>query len=253
MLTDAAETIDEEAGLTSRAMADPPLFSRCSLGKDRWFWVVFASFEAIVEGEEPIASGYASAAQEAETEALRVVPAATLDRAGLAAHYHRKLAAKKRSEKAATGHSTAQAQEFLYTDWMSDYDSEWSSSPNLIVKKTPKFVFVDKRSGQRPFGDWRDYDRESYALNRAELETEGSTWCRFARDRFYTTPHDQRHTEWSSHSLEVLGLQGGASAEDIKAAYRRLAKRHHPDCGGDPEQFKAVRAAYEDAIRRVAS
>jgi hypothetical protein len=35
--------------------------------------------------------------------------------------------------------------------------------------------------------------------------------------------------------LSVLGLQPGASAAEVDDAYRRLAKRWHPDRGGGPE------------------
>jgi len=44
---------------------------------------------------------------------------------------------------------------------------------------------------------------------------------------------------------EVLGLDKGASDADIKKAYRKLAMKHHPDKGGDPEQFKKIQAAYD--------
>lgn len=43
----------------------------------------------------------------------------------------------------------------------------------------------------------------------------------------------------------VLGLQSDAGSEDIKRAYRRRAREHHPDAGGDPERFKEVTHAYE--------
>lgn len=45
-------------------------------------------------------------------------------------------------------------------------------------------------------------------------------------------------------ALELLGLERGASLQSIKQAYRRLAKAHHPDLGGDVERFHRLDAAY---------
>ena len=57
---------------------------------------------------------------------------------------------------------------------------------------------------------------------------------------------------------EVLGLKPGASDKDIRAAYRKLAKKHHPDLnpGNKPaeERFKEISAANEllsDADKRA--
>lgn len=46
-------------------------------------------------------------------------------------------------------------------------------------------------------------------------------------------------------ALDVLGLRGPAAAEDVKRAYRRLARELHPDAGGDTAAFQRVRAAFE--------
>lgn len=45
---------------------------------------------------------------------------------------------------------------------------------------------------------------------------------------------------------QVLGIDRGATKEDIKRAYRRLAHQHHPDKdGGNEEKFKEVNEAYQ--------
>lgn len=56
---------------------------------------------------------------------------------------------------------------------------------------------------------------------------------------------------------QILGVDKKASAEDIKSAYRKLAKKHHPDKNpGDKaaeEKFKQINEAYEvlgDAEKR---
>lgn len=57
---------------------------------------------------------------------------------------------------------------------------------------------------------------------------------------------------------DVLEVPGGASQGDIRVAYRRLAKRYHPDLNHEPgteARFKAVAEAYEvlsDSQRRDA-
>lgn len=45
---------------------------------------------------------------------------------------------------------------------------------------------------------------------------------------------------------KVLGLQEGASKEEVKKAYRKLSKKYHPDVkGGSEEKFKEISQAYE--------
>lgn len=43
---------------------------------------------------------------------------------------------------------------------------------------------------------------------------------------------------------EILGIDKGASQEDIKKAFRELSKQHHPDHGGDEEKFKELNEAH---------
>jgi preprotein translocase subunit Sec63 len=46
-------------------------------------------------------------------------------------------------------------------------------------------------------------------------------------------------------ALATLGLPPGATQQQIKQRYRKLAKKHHPDMGGDPRQMQRIVAAYE--------
>ena len=56
----------------------------------------------------------------------------------------------------------------------------------------------------------------------------------------------------------ILGIEQNATQAQIKSAYRRLARRYHPDVSpfhDAEERFKAISAAYDtlkDANRRVA-
>jgi molecular chaperone DnaJ len=54
-----------------------------------------------------------------------------------------------------------------------------------------------------------------------------------------------RPAQVESDPYRVLGVSSQASGAEIKAAYRALVKRHHPDAGGDASTMLALNAAWE--------
>jgi molecular chaperone DnaJ len=44
---------------------------------------------------------------------------------------------------------------------------------------------------------------------------------------------------------DILGLPRTATADEVKKAFRKQARKHHPDAGGSEERFKEINAAYE--------
>jgi len=58
--------------------------------------------------------------------------------------------------------------------------------------------------------------------------------------------------ETYSKYCKVLGVKEDASAEDVKSAYRKKAKKFHPDVKGtgDEELFQEILEAYDILKRR---
>lgn len=46
---------------------------------------------------------------------------------------------------------------------------------------------------------------------------------------------------------DVLGVPRNSSADEARAAFRRLASEHHPDKGGDPARMAEINEAYRRA------
>ena len=49
----------------------------------------------------------------------------------------------------------------------------------------------------------------------------------------------------TANYYDILGVKKTATADEIKKAFRKLARKHHPDAGGEEEKFKEINEAYE--------
>ena len=52
------------------------------------------------------------------------------------------------------------------------------------------------------------------------------------------------HPDVEKDYYSILGAGKTASQDEIERLYKRLARRHHPDRGGDAEEMKAINEAY---------
>jgi hypothetical protein len=86
------------------------------------------------------------------------------------------------------------------------------------------------------------------AAAREADEARGASAFRQSSHYAWGGPGDGTRSREEMRALELLEVETDASFEEIKAAYRRLAKANHPDAApGDTEaasRFQAVQAAY---------
>ncbi len=66
-----------------------------------------------------------------------------------------------------------------------------------------------------------------------------------ARTLWQSKANPARSLVERQRALTVLGLPPNATPQQIKRRYRSLAKRYHPDRGGDRQQMQRIIAAYE--------
>lgn len=142
--------------------------------------------------------------------------------------------------------------------YCSEYDGSEHDSITLyrIVKKTKKRIYVEAEpyceEVRPPCGDWQDYVVKTFVLDRAEFEAEGKARRRKKPyETYYAGPAiyyaERRSKAHRPECFVCLGVPAGATVDEIRSAYRRLAREAHPDAGGSAEAFKGIQKWYEEA------
>jgi DnaJ-domain-containing protein 1 len=96
-----------------------------------------------------------------------------------------------------------------------------------------------------------EIDDESRALLAAYLDRRDSTWREHAQaDAAAGRGSPPRGPMTHQEAYQVLGLEPGASTEDIVGAHRTLMKRLHPDLGGTNYLAARVNEAKDTLLRQ---
>src|SRR5262245_20383296 len=93
---------------------------------------------------------------------------------------------------------------------------------------------LERLDVQTLVGMLSEIDEESRALLMAYLDRRDPTWSEHAETDAAAGRHASSSGKMSEQeAYQILGLEAGASAEDISRAHRTLMKKLHPDQGGD--------------------
>jgi hypothetical protein len=118
-----------------------------------------------------------------------------------------------------------------------------------------RWYFCTEHAGEynRGWNYFEGLDAEEAAAREASERGEGSAYTA-ASHYAWGGPGDGTRSRDEMRALSVLELDSDADFDDVKAAWRRLAKANHPDArpGDDAaaERFRAVQAAW-DVLRQA--
>lgn len=213
------------------------------------------------KSDEPLLQGVASSVEAAYEDAERAVGPVQQG-----ANWHAKvarnkeLALKRKATPTDSRHATSV--EFVY-DCHPSFSQDGGSVDDIIkyqiVRKTKKRIYVDYRPYREPpmpcSGERHNYETRTFVLDRKELEETGKASSRRrSYATFYSDPSlyfAERRVDTWPECLQRLGVSADATADDIKAAYRTLAKHTHPDRGGDTKHFVAIKKSFDEAMKYV--
>ena len=96
-----------------------------------------------------------------------------------------------------------------------------------------------------------EIDEESRALLVAYLDRRDPSWSEYAQGDAAAGRRAASSGKMSEQeAYQILGLEAGASADDISRAHRTLMKKLHPDQGGSTYLAARINEAKEILLRR---
>ena len=109
---------------------------------------------------------------------------------------------------------------------------------------------LDQSSLQSLHAECRAMDPEGAAFLEAYFDRRFPGWREYTQGNRDPRPRTQPGAMSKEEAYQILGLQPGASLDEIREAYRRLMKKLHPDQGGTAHLAARVNQAREVLLNR---
>jgi hypothetical protein len=87
-------------------------------------------------------------------------------------------------------------------------------------------------------------------LDHEQLKQIYADYFAFVYFQYYKENGLSVETSFDPHLLAQMGLPPYATSEDIRRRFRELAKKYHPDLGGDSRQFIELRDVYNELTQK---
>jgi DnaJ domain len=147
-----------------------------------------------------------------------------------------------------SGGQTSQVRS-AYLEMKLDHDT--GAMRGRIVAGRHQGVALERLDVKTLTGLLSDFDQESRALLVAYLDRRDPGWSEYAQgDAATGRPAASSGKMSEQEAYQILGLEAGASADDISHAHRTLMKKLHPDQGGSTYLAARINEAKEILLRR---
>jgi hypothetical protein len=132
-----------------------------------------------------------------------------------------------------------------------ELDHDTGAMRGRIVAGRHQGVALERLDVKTLAGLLKEFDEESRALLVAYLDRRDPSWSEDAQDDTAARRSHAGSGKMSEQeAYQILGLQAGASADDIGRAHRSLMKKLHPDQGGSTYLAARINEAKEILLRR---
>jgi hypothetical protein len=129
----------------------------------------------------------------------------------------------------------------------------WNTTfiPYRILAVTEQRIKIGLLTDSINGTDATEKDRKPLFLDRGKMERQGKQYHTRFHEWFYAakpaTDPEQRGSQ--GNAISVLNLPTFYTKDDVRRAYKRLARIAHPDNGGSNAAFIELKRAHDEALR----